>query len=75
MVVGLFFPILPFFFFREPVPAVFWDDGTEYEVLGGSVIFSKRMQMGLVVGFLVNVFFGVWMVFVSYSRSLLLFRR
>jgi len=64
IIVGLFFPLMPFFFFRESQPPVFWDDGTEYETLG-SVVFSKRMQMGLVVGFIVNVFFGVWIYLVT----------
>ncbi|KAF6760177.1 hypothetical protein DFP72DRAFT_883444 [Ephemerocybe angulata] len=40
-------------------PAVFWDDGTEVEPVP-NVIFSRRMQMGLVVGFLVNLMFGLW---------------
>lgn len=79
---GLFFPIIPFFFFRESQPAVFWDDGTDYEALGSVVLScvfptfqirvnfsddlcSKRMQMGLVVGFLVNMFFGMWIFLVS----------
>ncbi|KZT23399.1 hypothetical protein NEOLEDRAFT_1069434 [Neolentinus lepideus HHB14362 ss-1] len=59
IVMGFFFPLLPFFFFREPKPAVFWENGQEHESLG-SVIFSKRMQMGIVVGFLANFSFGLW---------------
>ncbi|KII90664.1 hypothetical protein PLICRDRAFT_697169 [Plicaturopsis crispa FD-325 SS-3] len=59
ILIGFFFPILPFFFLREAKPAVFWEDGTEHEATS-SVVFSKRTQMGLVVGFLVNVLFGMW---------------
>lgn len=59
IVMGFFFPLLPFFFFREHKPAVFWENGQEHESLG-SVIFSKRMQMGIVVGFLANFSFGLW---------------
>jgi len=59
IVLGFFFPLLPFFFIREPKPAAFWENGTEHE-LTGSVVFSKRMQMGVVVGFLLNLLFGVW---------------
>lgn len=39
IVLGFFFPLLPFFFIREPKPAVFWDSGAEHE-LTGSVVFS-----------------------------------
>ncbi|TFK52381.1 hypothetical protein OE88DRAFT_1734384 [Heliocybe sulcata] len=59
IVMGFFFPLLPFFFFREAKPALFWENGQEHESLG-SVIFSKRMQMGIVVGFLANFSFGLW---------------
>jgi len=59
ILVGFFFPLLPFFFMRKPKPAIFWEDGSEHESTG-NVIFSKRMQIGLVVGFLVNVLFGMW---------------
>jgi len=59
IVLGFFFPLLPFFFMRETKPAAFWENGTEHE-LTGSVVFSKRMQMGIVVGLLVNVLFGTW---------------
>ncbi|KAK7057482.1 ubiquitin-like domain-containing protein [Favolaschia claudopus] len=60
VLLGFFFPILPFFFFRNHhPPAIFWDNGAPSEPTG-SVIFSKLMQMGLVVGFLVNLLFGTW---------------
>ncbi|KAF8070408.1 DUF2407 C-terminal domain-containing protein [Lyophyllum atratum] len=59
ILLGFFFPLIPFFFMRNPKPAAFWDDGSEYEP-PGNVIFSRRMQMGLVVGFLVNILFGMW---------------
>ncbi|EMD40234.1 hypothetical protein CERSUDRAFT_112427 [Gelatoporia subvermispora B] len=59
IVLGFFFPIIPFFFFRLSKPAVFWDDGTEHDALGASV-FSRRMQIGIVAGFLLNSLFGMW---------------
>lgn len=33
ILIGFFFPLLPYFFFKESKPAVFWDDGTEHEVV------------------------------------------
>ncbi|KAJ7874795.1 DUF2407 ubiquitin-like domain-containing protein [Mycena olivaceomarginata] len=60
VLLGFFFPILPFFFFRNNhPPAVFWDNGASSEPTG-NVIFSKLMQMGLIVGFLINLLFGAW---------------
>ncbi|KAG6813744.1 hypothetical protein H0H92_007696 [Tricholoma furcatifolium] len=59
ILLGFFFPLMPFFFMRNPTPPVFWDDGTEYES-PANVVFSRRMQMGIVVGFLVNILFGMW---------------
>ncbi|KAF9460747.1 DUF2407 C-terminal domain-containing protein [Collybia nuda] len=59
ILLGFFFPLIPFFFMRHTKPPVFWEDGSDYEP-PGNVIFSRRMQMGLVVGFLVNVLFGMW---------------
>ncbi|KAI0632292.1 DUF2407 ubiquitin-like domain-containing protein [Trametes polyzona] len=59
IVLGFFFPLIPFFFFRSGKPAVFWDDGSEYQTIS-TPVFSRRMQMGIVVGFLLNVLFGLW---------------
>ncbi|CDO69880.1 hypothetical protein BN946_scf184884.g39 [Trametes cinnabarina] len=59
IVLGFFFPLIPFFFFRSNKPAVFWQDGTEHDMLNPP-IFSRKMQMGIVVGFLLNVLFGLW---------------
>ena len=39
IVTGMFFNLLTFFFFREPKPPVFWEDGSGLEVYG-SVVFS-----------------------------------
>ncbi|OAX33364.1 hypothetical protein K503DRAFT_869599 [Rhizopogon vinicolor AM-OR11-026] len=58
IVIGFFFPIMPFFFLREAKPAVFWEEG-EHEG-GESVVFSRRTQVGIVFGFLVNLLFGMW---------------
>ncbi|KAI0667705.1 hypothetical protein C8Q78DRAFT_1052170 [Trametes maxima] len=59
IVLGFFFPLIPFFFFRSGKPAVFWEDDSEQETLSAPV-FSRKMQMGIVVGFLLNVLFGLW---------------
>lgn len=40
ILLGFFFPLLPFFFFRDThPPAVFWEDGSSNEPTG-NVIFS-----------------------------------
>lgn len=39
LLLGFFFPVLPFFFFRESRPPVFWDNGRQMEHLS-SVVFS-----------------------------------
>ncbi|KAH9949787.1 DUF2407 C-terminal domain-containing protein [Amylocystis lapponica] len=59
IVIGFFFPLIPFFFFSSQKPAVFWEDGREHEVMG-SIIFPRRVQMGIVIGFLLNGIFGLW---------------
>ncbi|KAF8739446.1 hypothetical protein AX14_009619 [Amanita brunnescens Koide BX004] len=59
IVIGFFFPILPFFFMRNQPAAVFWEDGTAHDT-SPNVILSESMQVGLVVGFLVNILFGLW---------------
>ncbi|KAJ7647535.1 DUF2407 ubiquitin-like domain-containing protein [Roridomyces roridus] len=59
ILLGFFFPLLPFFFFRNPHPPVFWENGAT-EQPTANVIFSKLMQMGLVIGFLINLLFGTW---------------
>ncbi|KAI9058567.1 hypothetical protein FKP32DRAFT_1659969 [Trametes sanguinea] len=59
IVLGFFFPLIPFYFFRNHKPAVFWEDDTEH-VMSDPPIFSRKMQMGIVVGFLLNVLFGLW---------------
>ncbi|KIM53458.1 hypothetical protein SCLCIDRAFT_1222777 [Scleroderma citrinum Foug A] len=59
IVLGFFFPIIPFFFLRDAKPAAFWDDGTQVDAME-SVIFSRKTQVGIVFGFLVNLLFGTW---------------
>ncbi|KIJ54915.1 hypothetical protein M422DRAFT_101876, partial [Sphaerobolus stellatus SS14] len=59
LLLGFFFPVIPFFLFREPHIPVFWEDGRQTEQLP-SVIFSRRMQMFIIVGFLLNILFGLW---------------
>ncbi|KAH9924351.1 DUF2407 ubiquitin-like domain-containing protein [Epithele typhae] len=64
IVLGFFFPLIPVFFFRATKPAIFWDDDSEYETVSQPV-FSRRMQMGIVVGFLLNALFGMWTYLLS----------
>ncbi|KAJ6497785.1 DUF2407 ubiquitin-like domain-containing protein [Mycena sanguinolenta] len=59
ILIAFFFPLLPFFFRNNHPPPVFWDNGASPEPTG-NVIFSKVMQMGLIVGFLINLLFGTW---------------
>ncbi|KAI9508420.1 DUF2407 C-terminal domain-containing protein [Russula earlei] len=59
IIVGFFFPLIPFFFLRTPKPAAFWESGHALET-PESTVFSRRMQMGLVVGFIMNLMFGMW---------------
>lgn len=66
ILIGFFFPLLPLFFMRSKKAAVFWEEGSE-EAPTTNVIFSRRMQMGLVVGFLVNVMFGMWRILLDSS--------
>ena len=33
VVIGFFFPIIPYFFFYERKPAAFWEDGSEHDVV------------------------------------------
>lgn len=39
ILLGFFFPLIPFFFMRNSKPPVFWDDGSDYEP-PANVIFS-----------------------------------
>ncbi|KIP02789.1 hypothetical protein PHLGIDRAFT_111665 [Phlebiopsis gigantea 11061_1 CR5-6] len=59
IVLGFFFPVLPYFFFHESKPAIFWEDGSAHDVVDRP-IFSKRMQMGITIGLLMNALFGLW---------------
>lgn len=56
---GFFFPIIPLFFLHNRKPAVFWEDGSEHNASQG-MVFSRRTQMGIVVGFIMNLVFGAW---------------
>jgi len=80
IVIGFFFPLLPFFFFRGSKPAAFFESGHAIETAESNVfsyafytsylcsirttadtdLVRRRMQMGLVVGFIMNVMFGMW---------------
>ncbi|KAF8549221.1 hypothetical protein OG21DRAFT_1500545 [Imleria badia] len=59
IVMGFFFPILPLFFLRDAKPAAFWDDGNEVQPTE-NVIFPRKTQLGIVIGFMVNMLFGTW---------------
>ncbi|KAG6837807.1 hypothetical protein H0H93_016175 [Arthromyces matolae] len=39
ILLGFFFPLVPFFFMRSARPAIFWDNGSDYEP-PGNVVFS-----------------------------------
>lgn len=83
LVIGFFFPVLPFFFIRKPSPPVFWEDGSDYEPPESvifSLVFSLRIlqgrtdislrratQLGLVIGFIANIMFGLWRFFLDAS--------
>ena len=36
IVLGFFFPIIPFFFFREIKPAVIWEEGPDHDIVDQS---------------------------------------
>lgn len=59
LLVGFFFPIIPFFFMYEQRQAAFWSNGRSAE-RPGSVVFSRRMQIAIVMGFVMNISFGIW---------------
>jgi len=58
LILGFFFPLLPFFYMRSPRPDAFFSD--EYQALEGhgNVIFSRRMLMAVCFGFFSNVAYG-----------------
>ncbi|KAG8965546.1 hypothetical protein FRC00_000022 [Tulasnella sp. 408] len=57
---GFFFGLIPFYFFRSRRrPAAFFSDAYEQLPPQGSVIYGKRMQMALVIGFFVNLGLGI----------------
>ncbi|KAG8910312.1 hypothetical protein FRC01_006398 [Tulasnella sp. 417] len=58
--IGFFYGLIPFYFFRSRRrPAAFFSDAYEQLPPQGSVIYSKRMQMALVIGFFVNFGLGI----------------
>ena len=75
IVMGFFFPILPLFFLRDAKPAAFWDNGSEVQPTE-NVIFPyvaacsalvnvdpcsrRKTQLGIVIGFIMNMLFGTW---------------
>ncbi|KAH8091017.1 DUF2407 ubiquitin-like domain-containing protein [Cristinia sonorae] len=61
---GFFFPLYTLFFFHSTKPAVFWDDGTEHDVVG-TIVFSRSMQIWIVVGVVMNFLFGIWTYFLA----------
>lgn len=58
LLLGFFFPVLPFFYMRSPRPDAFFSD--EYQALEprGTGIFSRRMMMAICFGFMSNVAYG-----------------
>ncbi|TCD68343.1 hypothetical protein EIP91_010981 [Steccherinum ochraceum] len=61
---GFFFPLYTLFFFHSTKPAVFWEDGSEHDVVG-TIVFSRKMQMWIVVGVVMNFLFGMWTYFLA----------
>ncbi|THH32432.1 hypothetical protein EUX98_g1769 [Antrodiella citrinella] len=61
---GFFFPLYSLFFFHSTKPAVFWDDGSEHDVMG-TIVFSRAMQIWIVVGVAMNFLFGIWTYFLA----------
>ncbi|KAI0337441.1 hypothetical protein BDW22DRAFT_1339792 [Trametopsis cervina] len=59
MILGFFFPVIPLFFFHEQKRAVFWEEGPAHDVVERPPL-SKRVQMGIIIGFLMNMVFGIW---------------
>ncbi|KAH7096435.1 DUF2407 ubiquitin-like domain-containing protein [Auriculariales sp. MPI-PUGE-AT-0066] len=59
LLMGFFFPLLPFFFMSERRPAAFWSDNRVVARMG-SIVFTRRMQMAIVLGFIMNLGFGAW---------------
>ncbi|KAF8327474.1 DUF2407 C-terminal domain-containing protein [Cantharellus anzutake] len=63
MLLGFFFPLLPFYFMRSPRPAVFFSDSYQALESQPSVVFSTRMCIAIVFGFVANIAYGslrVW---------------
>jgi hypothetical protein len=65
LLLGFFFPIIPFFFIREKWPAAFFSDDYAAVEPAPGVIYSKRMQMTLAVGLLLNIMYGALRYLVS----------
>ncbi|KAK4685128.1 hypothetical protein P7C73_g5024, partial [Tremellales sp. Uapishka_1] len=67
LLTGFMLPLTPWVFFRElPLPNFFDTEngedergGTTAEVPVSSVVFGKRMQMGIMLGTILNLTFGV----------------
>ncbi|KAG8696069.1 hypothetical protein FRC09_008746, partial [Ceratobasidium sp. 395] len=58
ILMGFFFPLIPMFFLRELPPPAFFSDNVAQIEAPRSVVFSRRMQMALVAGFLANIIYG-----------------
>ncbi|KAG8901445.1 hypothetical protein FRB99_005303 [Tulasnella sp. 403] len=56
---GFFFGFTPFFFMRQARAPAFFSDEFEQIEHQSSVLFSKRMQMALVIGLFVNIMIGI----------------
>jgi hypothetical protein len=47
VIVGFFFPFLPFFFMRNRKPTAFWEDGNEEEPTSNVIFSSVNYSIGL----------------------------
>jgi len=69
MLLGFFFPILPFYFMRTPRPAAFFSDAYQTLESQPSVIFSTRMCMAIVCGFVANIAYGTLRIWSASTYS------
>ncbi|KAJ7594613.1 DUF2407 C-terminal domain-containing protein [Mycena floridula] len=58
LIIGFFFPFIPQFFLSKPNPPVFWEEHDHEPP--ESVVFPRSTQVGVIVGLLINLLFGVW---------------
>jgi len=68
LLTGFFFPIMPFYFMRQPAPpTMFTERGLEPDTpvpdLVSTVVFSRRMQLAIILGLVANVSYAFLRMF------------